>query len=211
MPIRILLADDHAMIRQGLKAILEAEGFQVPGEASNGIEAVELSQKLRPDIAVLDISMPLLNGIDASREILKARPQTKIILLTAHTQEHYAVQGLRQGVTGYLLKENAADELVNAVRTVASGAIYITAGVSRAVVQAFAGDNSRELLSPRERQVLQLIAEGKSMKDIGSILGVSSRTADSHRTKIMEKLALHDTASLVRYAISIGLVPSEKP
>jgi two-component system response regulator NreC len=209
MPIRILLADDHAMIRQGLKAILEAEGFQVPGEASNGIQAVELSQKLRPDIVVLDISMPLLNGIDASRQILEARPQTKIILLTAHTQEQYVLQGLRHGVTGYLLKENAADELVNAVRTVAGGAIYITAGVSRAVVQAFSADPSRELLSPRERQVLQLIAEGKSMKEIGALLGISSRTADSHRTKIMEKVALHDTASLVRYAISIGLVPPE--
>jgi DNA-binding NarL/FixJ family response regulator len=211
MPIRIVLADDHAMIRQGLKAILEAEGFQVPGEASNGIEAVELTQKLRPDIVVLDISMPLLNGIDASRQILEARPQTRIILLTAHTQEQYALQGLRHGVTGYLLKENAADELVNAVRTVAGGAIYITAGVSRAVVQAFAGNGPQDVLSPRERHVLQLIAEGKSMKDIGAILGVSSRTADSHRTNIMDKLALHDTASLVRYAISIGLVPPEKP
>src|SRR4030095_16797648 len=139
MPIRVVLADDHAMIRQGLKAILEAEGFQVPGEASNGIQAVELTQKLRPDIVVLDISMPLLNGIDASRQILEARQQTRIILLTAHTQEKYALQGLRHGVTGYLLKENAADELVNAVRTVAGGAIYITAGVSRAVVQTFAG------------------------------------------------------------------------
>jgi two-component system, NarL family, response regulator NreC len=213
MPIRVLLADDHAMIRQGLKVILEAEGFNVPGEASNGVEAVDLSQKLRPDIVVLDISMPLLNGIDAAREILKARPQTKIILLTAHTQEHYVIQGLRHGVTGYILKENAADELVHAVRAVAGGAIYVTAGVSRAVVQAFSAqkDNSREVLSPRERQVLQLIAEGKSMKDIGALLGVSSRTADSHRTKIMEKLALHDTASLVRYAIDIGLIPSEKP
>ncbi len=209
MPIRIVLADDHTMIRQGLKAILEAEGFQVPGEASNGIQAVELTQKLRPDIVVLDISMPLLNGIDASRQILEARPQTKVILLTAHTQEQYVVQGLRHGVTGYLLKENAADELVNAVRTVAGGAIYITAAVSRAVVQAFSADPSRELLSPRERQVLQLIAEGKSMKEIGALLGISSRTADSHRTKIMEKLALHDTATLVRYAMSIGLVPPE--
>jgi two-component system, NarL family, response regulator NreC len=213
LPIRIVLADDHGMIRQGLKVILEAEGFDVPGEAANGIEAVELCQKLRPDVAVLDISMPLLNGIDAAREILKSRPQTKIILLTAHNQEQYVIQGLRHGVTGYLLKENAADELVHAVRAVGGGALYVTAGVSRAVVQAFSAreNDPRELLSPRERQVLQLIAEGKSMKDIGALLGISSRTADSHRTKIMEKLALHDTASLVRYAISIGLIPPEKP
>jgi DNA-binding NarL/FixJ family response regulator len=213
MSIRIVLADDHTMIRQGLKVILEAEGFDVPGEAGNGVEAIALCQRLRPDVAVLDISMPLLNGIDAAREILKERPQTKIILLTAHTQEHYVVQGLRQGVTGYILKENAADELVHAVRAVAGGAIYVTAGVSRAVVQAFSPkhEDSRGRLSPRERHVLQLIAEGKSMKEIGAILGVSSRTADSHRTKIMNKLALHDTASLVRYAISMGLIPPEKP
>jgi len=213
MPIRIVLADDHGMIRQGLKVILEAEGFDVPGEAANGMEAVQLCQKLRPDVAVLDISMPLLNGVDAAREILKARPQTKIILLTAHTQEQYVVQALRHGVTGYLLKENAADELVHAVRAVGGGALYVTAAVSRAVVQAFAdkGNELRELLSSRERQVLQLIAEGKSMKEIGALLGISSRTADSHRTKIMDKLAIHDTAGLVRYAMSIGLVPPEQP
>ncbi len=212
MPIRVVLADDHAMIRQGLKAILEAEGFQVVGEAANGVEAVDLCQKVRPDVAVLDISMPLLNGLDAAREILKTRPQTKIILLTAHTQERYVVESLRHGVTGYLLKENAADELVQAVRAVGGGAIYMTAGVSRSVVQAFSATaaDSDELLTPRERQVLQMIAEGKSMKEIGALLGVSSRTADSHRTKIMRKLGLHDTASLVRYAIRAGLVSPER-
>jgi two-component system, NarL family, response regulator NreC len=209
MPIRIVLADDHVVIRQGLKLILEAEGFQVAGEAPNGADAVDLCQKIRPDVAVLDIAMPVLNGVDAGRAILKARPQTKIILLTAHTQERYVLESLRCGITGYLLKENAADELVHAVRAVAGGAIYVTSGVSRAVTQAFSasGDKIHELLSPRERQVLQLIAEGKSMKEIGALLGVSSRTADSHRTKIMNKLGLHDTASLVRYAINIGLVP----
>jgi two-component system response regulator NreC len=211
MPMRVVLADDHAMIRQGLKAILEADGFQVVGEAANGSEAVGLCQKVRPDVAVLDISMPLLNGLDAAREILKTRPQTKIILLTAHTQERYVVESLRQGVTGYLLKENAADELVQAVRAVGGGAIYVTSGVSRSVLQAFSvkAADSDELLTPRERQLLQLIAEGKSMKEIGALLGVSSRTADSHRTKIMSKLGLHDTASLVRYAIRAGLVSPE--
>ena len=211
MPIRVLLADDHAMIRQGLKVILEAEGFQVVGEGSNGVEALDLCQKVRPDVAVLDISMPLLNGLDAAREILKVHPQSKIILLTAHTQERYAVEGLRHGVMGYLLKENAADELVEAVRAVGRGAIYVTPGVSRSVIQAFSAqaENSEELLTSRERQLLQLIAEGKNMKEIGALLGVSSRTADSHRTKIMNKLGIHDTASLVRYAISIGLMPDK--
>jgi two-component system response regulator NreC len=211
MPIRIVLADDHAVIRQGLKVILEAEGFQVAGEASNGIEAVELCRRVRPNVVVLDVSMPLLNGLDAAREILKTHPQTKVILLTVHTQERYVLQSLRYGITGYLLKENAADELVNAVRLVAGGAIYVTSGVSRTVVQAFSEKRgvSAELLSPRERHVLQLIAEGKSTKEIGALLGVSSRTADSHRTKIMKKLDLHDTASLVRYAINVGLVPGK--
>jgi DNA-binding NarL/FixJ family response regulator len=162
-------------------------------------------------VAVLDVSMPLLNGIDAAREILKTHSQTKVILLTVHTQERYVLQSLRYGITGYLLKENAADELVSAVRMVARGAIYVTPGVSRTVVQAFSEkkDVSSDLLSPRERHVLQLIAEGKNMKEIGALLGVSSRTADSHRTKIMKKLDVHDTASLVRYAINAGLVPEE--
>ena len=211
MPIRIVLADDHVMIRQGLRVILEAEGFQVVGEASNGRDAIGLCQKVRPDVAVLDISMPLLNGLDAAREILEERPQIKIILLTAHTQERYVRESLRHGVTGYLLKENAADELVSAVRAVGGGAIYLTSGVSRSVLQSFSQktDDSNDVLSPRERQVLQLIAEGKSMKEIGSLLGVSSRTADSHRTKIMSKLGLHDTAGLVRYAIRAGLASPE--
>lgn len=213
MSIRIVLADDHAMIRQGLKLVLETEGFDVAGEASNGAEAVELCQKVRPDVAVLDISMPLLNGIDAARQILKHQPGAKIILLTAHTHERYAVESLRHGVTGYLLKENAADELVQAVRAVGRGAVYVTSGVSRSLAHALSGksDDSADLLSSRERQVLQLIAEGRNMKEIGALLGVSSRTADSHRTKIMKKLELSDTASLVRYAISIGLVPQQGP
>lgn len=212
MPIRIVLADDHVMIRQGLKVILEAEGFQVAGEASNGSEAVDLCQKVRPDVAVLDISMPLLNGLDAARDILKTHPQLKIILLTAHTQERYVIESLRYGVTGYLLKENAADELVQAVRAVSGGAIYLTAGISRSVLTAFSGnavDSPTDLLSSRERQVVQLIAEGKSMKEIGSLLGVSSRTADSHKTKVMNKLGLRDTAALVRYAIRAGLISPE--
>jgi two-component system response regulator NreC len=206
--IRILLADDHAMVRRGLRMVLESEGFEVAGEASNGLEAVDLCQSVQPDVAVLDIAMPLLNGLDAGGEILKKHPNTKVILLTAHRQERYLTEGLRQGVTGYLLKESAPEELVNAIRAVGEGAVYVGSGVSHSVVHSFAGkgDDSGSSLSPRERQVLQLIAEGKSMKEIGALLGISSRTADLHRHKIMTKLGLHDTASLVRYAIRIGLV-----
>jgi DNA-binding NarL/FixJ family response regulator len=213
MPIRIVLADDHTMIRQGLKAILESEGFQVAGEASNGRDAIATCQRVRPDVAVLDISMPLLNGLDAAQEIIKERPEVKIVLLTAFTHERYVLESLRHGVTGYLLKENAADELVQAVRAVNQGAIYLASKVSRSVLQTLSEkvDDSGDPLSARERQVLQMIAEGKSMKEIGALLGVSSRTADSHRTNIMNKLGLHDTASLVRYAIRTGLVSSEIP
>jgi DNA-binding NarL/FixJ family response regulator len=213
MPIRIVLADDHTMIRQGLKAILESEGFQVAGEASNGRDAIATCQRVRPDVAVLDISMPLLNGLDAAQEIIKERPEVKIVLLTAFTHERYVLESLRHGVTGYLLKENAADELVQAVRAVNQGAIYLASKVSRSVLRTLSEkvDDSGDPLSARERQVLQMIAEGKSMKEIGALLGVSSRTADSHRTNIMNKLGLYDTASLVRYAIRTGLVSSEIP
>ena len=213
MPIRIVLVDDHAMIRQGLKVILESEGFQVAGEASDGREAIALCRRVRPDVAVLDISMPLLNGLDAAQEIMKERPQVRIVLLTAHTQERYVLESLRRGITGYLLKENAADELVHAVRAVSGGAIYLTSKVSRSVLQAFSekAEDPGDPLNTRERQVLQLIAEGKGMKEIGSLLGVSSRTADSDRANIMNKLGLHDIASLVRYAIRTGLVSSEMP
>ena len=213
MPIRIVLVDDHAMIRQGLKVILESEGFQVAGEASDGREAIALCRRVRPDVAVLDISMPLLNGLDAAQEIMKERPQVRIVLLTAHTQERYVLESLRRGITGYLLKENAADELVHAVRAVSGGAIYLTSKVSRSVLQAFSekAEDPGDPLNTRERQVLQLIAEGKGMKEIGSLLGVSSRTADSDRANIMNKLGLRDIASLVRYAIRTGLVSSEMP
>lgn len=209
MPIRIILADDHVMVRHGLKVILEAEGFQVVGEASNGRDAVGLCQQLRPDVAVLDISMPLLNGVDAARQIVSDQPQAKIILLTAHTQDRHVLEGLRHGIHGYLLKENASDELVDAVRAVSGGAIYLTGAISRPVLRVFSESvnvQDTDLLSARERQVLQLIAEGKNMKEIGSLLRVSSRTADSHRASIMNKLAIHDVAGLVRFAIRTGLV-----
>jgi len=197
------------MIRHGLKVILEAEGFQVVGEASNGRDAVGLCQKLRPDAAVLDISMPLLNGLDAARQIIEGLSQVKVILLTAHTQDRHVLEGLRHGINGYLLKENASDELVDAVRAVSGGAIYLTGAISRSVTRVFSESVNAldtDLLSARERPVLQLIAEGKNMKEISSLLGVSSRTAASHKASIMNKLAIHDVAGLVRFAIRTGLV-----
>lgn len=208
---RVLLADDHAILRDGLRAILKEEGFKVVGEASDGQEAIRLGQKLEPDLAVLDISMPLLNGIDAAREILKASPKTKIVLLTMYTEDRYVLESLRAGITGYVLKSKAASSLVQALEAVAKGEVYLSPGVSRAVVEAYLAkdDTPADPLSTREREVLQLIAEGKNVKEIGSVLGISTKTAESHRTNIMQKLHIHDLAGLVRYAIRQGLVRPE--
>ena len=204
----ILLADDHLVVRQGLKVLLEREGFRVVGEASDGREAVQLAQNLRFDVAVLDLQMPLLNGVDAGRAILHACPKTKVILLTMHTEDHHILGALRAGIRGYVLKSKAADELVQAIKEVSCGKLYLTPGVSETVVQAYLTktDLPSEPLSPRERELLQLIAEGKTTKEAAEFLGVSTKTAESHRTRIMQKLNIHETASLVRYAIRIGLV-----
>jgi len=209
MSPRIILADDHVILREGLRAILKAAELEVVGEASDGAEAVELCHKLRPDLAVLDISMPLLNGIDAAHEILEKNPQTRIILLTVHTEERYILQALRCGIKGYLLKDNAGDELVNAIRAVCRGATYLASGVSHAVLQAFSRttEGDEPTLEHRERRFLQLVAEGKTMKEIAMLLGVSRGTADSLRAVVMKKLGVHDTANLVRWAIRMGLIP----
>jgi len=203
-----LLADDHLIVRQGLKVLLEREGFNVVGEACDGREAVRLAQELCPDIALLDLSMPLLNGVDAGRAILQASPKTKIVLLTMHTENHHVLDALRAGIKGYVLKTKAAEELVQAIQEVSLGKLYLTPGVSEVVVQAYLAksDMPPEPLSLREREVLQLIAEGKTTKEVAVVLGISVKTAESHRTRMMEKLNVHETASLVRYAIKRGLV-----
>jgi len=205
---RLLLADDHAMLRDGLRAILNDEGFEVVGEASDGREAVKLAQTVGADVAVLDVSMPLLNGIDAAREILKSFPKTKIIMLTMYTEERYVLASLRAGIAGYVLKSKAASSLVQAIRAVCNGEVYLSPGVSKAVVDAYLAkdDTPADPLSAREREVLQLIAEGKNAKEIGSILGVSAKTAESHRANIMQKLQINEVAVVARYAVREGLV-----
>lgn len=210
--MRLLLADDHVMVRQGLRAILNQEGFEVIGEATDGLEAVKGCEALGPDVAVLDISMPVLNGVDAARQIKKARPKTKIILLTMYTGDRFILQSLRAGVSGYVLKSKATAELVDAIDAVSRGEIYLSAGVSRTVVMAFLSKTElpSDHLSDRERQVLQLIAEGKSTKQIGSILFISAKTVESHRTNIMQKLQIFNVPGLVRYAICQGLVTAEQ-
>ena len=208
MPIRVLLADDHLLVRQGVRAILERNGFEVVGEAPDGHQAIELARDLRPDVAILDFAMPLLNGIDAAREILKDCPTTRVILLTMHTEDQYILGAIKAGIRGFVVKSQVAEDLVRAIEEVHGGAFYLCPGVSQTVVQAYLGktDLPSDPLSPRERQVLQLVAEGKSTKEIAGLLGISIKTAESHRTRIMEKLDLHETASLVRYAIRQGLI-----
>jgi two-component system, NarL family, response regulator NreC len=208
MPIRVVLADDHTLVRQGLKSLLEREKFQVVAEASDGQEAVALAEGHHPDIAVIDISMPILNGIDAAREMGRSCPKTKTILLTQHDEDQYVSEALEAGVKGYVLKSQAANDLLQAIQQVSRGQVYLSPGVSRALMEAYRtkSGKSGDRLTLRERQVLQLIAEGKSTKDIASLLGISVKTAESHRTRLMHKLDIHETASLVRYAVRQGIV-----
>ena len=208
MSLRILLADDHVIFRQGVKALLEREGFRVDGEAADGRVAIQMAAQLSPDVAVLDLAMPLLNGLDAAREITRVSPGTRTILLTMHAEDPYVAKALHAGIRGYVLKSQAAQDLVQAIYEVARGAVYLSPGVSQTVVEAYLA--KRELppdpLTPREHQVLQLIAEGKTTKEVAALLGVSVKTAESHRMRIMTKLDIHETAGLVRYAIRQGLV-----
>jgi two-component system, NarL family, response regulator NreC len=212
MPIRIVLADDHVIVRHGLKLILEEAGFEVMGEASNGQEVVRLAEKLKPEVAVLDVGMPLLNGIDATKEIRKVSPRTKIILLTMHSENHFVINALLAGASGYLLKDRAPADLVQAVIEVTRGeGIYLSPPISRTVIDTLRNrtEQNPDPLSVRERQVLQLVAEGKTSKDVATILGISVKTAESHRNHIMDKLNIHDVAGLVRYAIRNGIIDLE--
>jgi DNA-binding NarL/FixJ family response regulator len=208
MPTRVLLADDHSLIRQALRALLERQGFQVVSEASNGQEALRSMEKTQPDVAILDIGMPVLNGVDAARELVKSSPKTRVILLTQHDEDQYVMEALRVGVRGYVLKSQAAEDLVHAIQEVCRGSVYLSPSISSVVVDAFLSKTyaSPDPLSGRERQVLQLVGEGKSTKAIAVQLGISVKTAESHRARLMKKLDIHETASLVRYAIRRGLI-----
>lgn len=208
MPLHIVIADDHTMVRQGLRALLEREQFEIVGEASDGQEAVRLVEKLQPAVAVLDVAMPVLNGIDAAREISRLCPRTKTVLLTMMTEDQYVLESLRAGVKGYVLKSNSTEELVHAIRDACDGKVYLTPAASTAVVQAYVTMSSASApeLTEREHEVLQLVAEGKTSKEIAERLGITWKTAESHRTHIMEKLAIHDIAGLVRYAIRHGVI-----
>ncbi len=209
MTPRIVLAEDHLVVRQSLKVLLESEEkWSVVGQADDGREAVRLVRQTQPDIAVLDLAMPLLNGLDAAREIRRESPNTRTLLLTMHKEDAYVLEALQAGVHGYVVKTQAAADLVCAIRDILGGKIYLSPSVSRTIVEAYLNKAipCQNVLSSRERQVLQLIAEGKTSKAIADILSISARTAESHRARIMRKLNVHDTAGLVRYAVRSGLV-----
>lgn len=191
------------MVRQGIRALLERDTFTVVGEASDGREAVELAARLRPDMAVLDFVMPRLNGLDAAVKIQQQSPSTKSLLLTMYTEGPYVLEAFRHGLRGYVIKTQAADDLLQALREVKRDAFYLSPGISATVVDACLSrrDTVKDPLTPREREVLQLVAEGSTTKEIAIALDVSVKTAETHRTKIMRKLDIHETAGLVRYAI----------
>jgi len=206
MPLRVIVADDHHIVREGIRALLERAGFEVVGEAADGSGAVALACSLKPDVAVLDLMMPGLNGLDAGRQILQDRSGTAVVLLTMHTDEYQVAAALRAGIRAFLLKTQAAEDLERAIRSVVRGQTFVSPALSQLVDGAGETAGPDVSLAPRERQVVQLIAEGHRSREIASQLGLSVKTVDSYRARILEKLGLHDTAGLVRYAIRHGII-----
>jgi two-component system, NarL family, response regulator NreC len=212
--MRVLIADDHGVVRKGLRLLLEQYNeLEVVAEAANGREAVQLAAELAPDVAILDIAMPLLNGIEAADQIRKTNGEIGIIVLTMHADEGYVLRALHAGVKGYLLKESAEDDLLRAVRAVAQGKPFFSPAITEALLEDYMRvlkqdglSDSFELLTSREREVLQLLAEGKTNKEAAAILDVSLYTVETHRTNLMQKLNLHNTAEIVLYAVRKNLV-----
>jgi DNA-binding NarL/FixJ family response regulator len=204
--IRVLVADDHTIVRQGLVGILKASAdIEVVGEAGDGAEAVEKATKLKPDVVVLDVSMPHLNGIEAARRIRDALPGTRVLVLTMHDDEEYVLKMVRAGASGYLLKDSAASELLAAIRALKAGKASFGPHATRALAEAYQSDRPLpedpfERLTDREREIFQLVVEGKTNAQIAEMLFISPKTVDNHRTRMMEKLGVHGTAELVRFA-----------
>ena len=204
MSTRIVLADDHAILREGVKMILSRAGIEVVGEAENGVELISMVRHLRPNVVVTDITMPLMNGIEAAAEIFKEFGIPSI-LLTMHADSGYVLRAISSGSSGYVLKNRVSTCLVEAIREVSGGNMYLSPGISNDVFKSFTKGGMEEHLTGRERQLLQLIAEGYTTKEIAHLLGITVRTGESHRAKIMDKLNIHNTAGLVRYALKSGL------
>ena len=208
MPVRLVLADDHLVLRQALKALLQSRGVEVVAEAADGRAAVEEVVRHAPDVAVLDVAMPVLNGVDAAREIARAVPGCPVILLSGIDDARFVKEALKVGVRGFVQKSQGCDDLMRAIEEVRDGRLYVSPGASQAIVDACATpeDGEGSHLTPRERQVLQLVGEGKSTKQIAEVLHISVKTAEFHRGRLMKKLNVHDTANLVRYAIREGWI-----
>ena len=211
--IRVLLADDHTILRDGIRALLEKEAdMQVIGEAEDGFAAVKLATQLEPDVVVLDIAMPRLNGLEATRQIRRSLPRTRVLVLTMHDDEEYIRQVLAAGALGYVLKDAAARDLLGAIRAVARGEAVLSPAITRLVIEDYlrCGDiqpaKGENILTPREREVLQLIAEGYTNKQIAEILCLSVKTIQAHRANLMQKLDLHDRGELIKYAIQKKII-----
>lgn len=211
MSIKILLVDDHKLMREGLRALLEAQlDMDVIAEASNGLDAIDSAVMYEPDVVIMDINMPGLNGIEATRQIYKNRPEIKILGLSVHCDQHFVMEMLQSGASGYLLKDCALDELALAIRTVISGNSYLSPAITGTVLNDYLNNSGSkgstlQLLSNREREVLQMIAEGKSTKEIAELLIISVKTVETHRSRIMKKLNIHTIAELTKFALREGL------
>ncbi len=213
-PIRILLADDHTVVRKGLRLLLESQpGFVVIADASDGRETVALAEQLQPDVLVIDVAMPILNGIEAARQICAKQPHTAIVFLSMHSDESYVLKALKAGARAYLLKDSAEYDLIAAIKAVNEGKAFFSPAISKMLVEDYMRqmrerdvEDSYELLTTREREILQLLAEGKNNKDVASLLNLSLYTVETHRGNIFQKLNLHSTADLILYAIRKGVI-----
>ena len=213
-PVRILLAEDHALVRAGIRSLLASvPDLEVVGEAGDGREALAILERIPADVVILDITMPGMNGLEAASRVAERWPATKVIILSMHSNEEYVSRALRAGAAGYLLKDAGTSELEAAIRAVVRGQTFLSAAVSRrapAGAGVAHGPTALEALTPRQREVLQLIAEGHSTKGTAAVLGLSVKTVETHRTQLMQRLAIHDVAGLVRYAMRAGLINPDR-
>jgi len=212
--VRILLADDHGIVRRGMRSLLDTEpGIEVVGEAANGREALKLIETLKPDLAILDVAMPMLNGIEVTAQAMKAFPDLKVIILSMYADESYVVRALTAGARAYLLKEATEEDLLPAVRAVGGGRSFFSPAISSILLADYVRhlkqrglEDSYDILSDREKEVLQLLAEGRSNKEAAAVLNLSLSTVETHRLKLMQKLGLHNTAEIVLYAVRKGII-----
>lgn len=209
--IKVVLAEDHTIVRQGLRSILEQQaGIEVIAEAENGRVAVRIAEQMKPDVVVMDFSMPDLNGLEATRQIKQRVPEVKILILTRHANQEYVESILRAGASGYMIKKSAAVELIIAIQSVNRGDYYLDPSISKTVIEGYLGQSEGETqeikITPRQREVLQLIAEGHPNREIASLLHISVKTVDNHRANLMGKLDLNSTADLIQYAIRVGII-----